>query len=97
MPGVSTSTIWLLPSMTTPRTGKRVVCTLGVTIDTLPPTSRLDQGRLAGVGRADHGGEAGAGVWRGLGHSTLLALEQGPCCGLFGLLAASRLPARTGS
>ena len=29
MPGVSTNTIWVSPAMATPRTGMRVVCTLG--------------------------------------------------------------------
>ncbi len=41
MPGVSTSTIWLAPSMAMPRTSERVVCTLCETIETLVPTSAL--------------------------------------------------------
>ncbi len=50
MPGVSTSTIWAAPSMATPRTLKRVVCTLGVTIETLEPTSRFTSVDLPALG-----------------------------------------------
>ena len=64
MPGVSTKTIWLAPSMAMPRTGMRVVCTLWVTIDDLGADQRVDQRRLAGVGRADDGDEAAAGLGR---------------------------------
>ena len=39
----------------------RVVCALALTIATFWPTKRIDQRRLARVGRADHGDEAGAG------------------------------------
>src|SRR5690606_32822480 len=39
MPGVSMKMICELPCIAMPRTGLRVVCTLGVTIDTLAPTS----------------------------------------------------------
>ena len=39
MPGVSTRTTWELPCIITPRTGKRVVCTLWVTMVILVPTS----------------------------------------------------------
>ena len=60
MPGVSMNTSWLLPAMAMPRIGIRVVCTLWLTIETLAPTMRVDQRRLAGVGRADHGDEAAA-------------------------------------
>src|SRR5262249_42903359 len=41
MPGVSTSTICELPSMTMPRIRARVVCTLRETIETFSPTSAL--------------------------------------------------------
>ena len=50
MPGVSTSTIWASPAMATPRTGKRVVCTFWVTIDTLAPTRRLVSVDLPALG-----------------------------------------------
>ena len=82
MPGVSTSTIWASPSMATPRTGKRVVWTFWVTMETLCADQTVDQGRLAGVGRADHGDEAGAG--RAIAHASRLqhARTRGRC-GLF--------------
>ena len=41
MPGVSTKMSCAAPSMAMPRTSVRVVCTLGVTIETLVPTSAL--------------------------------------------------------
>ncbi len=50
MPGVSTSTIWASPCMATPRTGKRVVCTFWVTIETLAPTRRLVRVDLPALG-----------------------------------------------
>jgi hypothetical protein len=39
MPGVSTKTICVSPSMAMPRMRARVVCTLWVTIATFDPTS----------------------------------------------------------
>jgi hypothetical protein len=50
MPGVSTSTIWVWPVMATPRTGKRVVWTFWVTIETLAPTMRLTRVDLPAFG-----------------------------------------------
>ena len=50
IPGVSTSTIWLSPSITTPRTGKRVVWTFWVTMETLVPTRRLTRVDLPALG-----------------------------------------------
>src|SRR5579883_1442514 len=41
MPGVSTKMSWATPSIAIPRRSARVVCTLGVTIETLDPTSAL--------------------------------------------------------
>ena len=61
MPGVSMKTSWLAPSMAMPRTGIRVVCTLWLTMRHLGADQRVDQRRLAGVGRADDGDEAAAG------------------------------------
>ena len=39
--------------MAMPSTRVRVVCTLGVTIETLAADQPVDQRRLAGIGRAD--------------------------------------------
>ena len=50
MPGVSTSTIWASPSIAMPRTGKRVVCTFCVTIETLDPVSRFTSVDLPALG-----------------------------------------------
>ena len=50
MPGVSTNTICALPSIAMPRTSARVVCTLGVTIATLLPTSALISVDLPALG-----------------------------------------------
>ena len=51
----------LQPSrMVMPITRRRVVCTLGETIDTLAADQSVEQGRLADIGRADDGHEAGA-------------------------------------
>ncbi len=50
MPGVSTRMIWAAPCMATPRTGKRVVCTFWVTIETLAPTMRLTRVDLPAFG-----------------------------------------------
>ena len=53
MPGVSTRTSWALPSMATPRTGKRVVCTFwGEELDNLDrptkdPKTRLQEWAMA--------------------------------------------------
>src|SRR3954447_2985013 len=41
IPGVSRNTSWAWPSIAMPRKSVRVVCTLGVTIATLLPTSAL--------------------------------------------------------
>ncbi len=60
MPGVSTRITWALPIKAMPRTGPRVVWALWVTIETLAPTKRVGQGRLAAVGRADQRHEAAA-------------------------------------
>ncbi len=49
-PGVSTSTICDVPSIATPRTGKRVVWTFWVTIETLAPTRRLTRVDLPAFG-----------------------------------------------
>jgi hypothetical protein len=50
MPGVSTSTIWLPPRITTARMRKRVVCGLGETIVTLVPASALTSVDLPAFG-----------------------------------------------
>ena len=50
MPGVSTKTICAAPSMAMPRISVRVVCTLGVTMETLVPTSALTSVDLPAFG-----------------------------------------------
>src|SRR5690606_27272028 len=50
MPGVSTKMICVVPSVATPRMRVRVVCTLGVTIDSLAPTSALSRVDLPALG-----------------------------------------------
>src|SRR5215831_4162929 len=50
MPGVSTNTSCALPSIAMPRTSVRVVCTLGLTIVTLVPTSALTRVDLPTLG-----------------------------------------------
>src|ERR1700704_3375401 len=50
MPGVSTKTSWASPSIATPRTSVRVVCTLWETIVTLVPTSALMSVDLPALG-----------------------------------------------
>ena len=50
MPGVSTNTICVSPRMATPRTGMRVVCTLGVTMAILVPTSAFTSVDLPAFG-----------------------------------------------
>ena len=49
-PGVSTRMIWLPPSSATPRTAKRVVWTLWVTMETFSPTSALVRVDLPALG-----------------------------------------------
>ncbi len=49
-PGVSTKMSWARPSIAMPRTSARVVCTLGLTIVTLPPTSALTSVDLPTLG-----------------------------------------------
>lgn len=87
-PGVSVSTSWLAPSMTMPRTGTRVVCTLCETIDTLVPTSALTRVDLPALGLPKMAMKPQRGVW--LAGSDMgvfryaFALEERACCGLFG-------------
>src|ERR687891_352198 len=50
MPGVSTKTSWAAPFTVMPRTRRRVVWTLAVTIETLVPTSRLSRVDLPTLG-----------------------------------------------
>src|SRR5690606_33668678 len=50
MPGVSTKTICAALSLATPRTRVREVCTVGVTIDSLAPTSALSRPHLPAFG-----------------------------------------------
>ncbi len=50
MPGVSTKTIWLAPTIAMPRMRLRVVWTLWVTIETLAPTRRLSSVDLPAFG-----------------------------------------------
>ena len=50
MPGVSTSTIWLCSWIAMPRTGKRVVCTFWVTMETFDPVSRFTSVDLPALG-----------------------------------------------
>ena len=50
MPGVSTKTICVAPSIAMPRMRARVVCTLWVTIATFDPTSRLTSVDLPAFG-----------------------------------------------
>ena len=50
MPGVSTNTIWVSPCTTTPTMRDRVVCTLGVTMETLVPISRFIRVDLPALG-----------------------------------------------
>ena len=50
MPGVSTKTIWVVPSIAIPRTSARVVCTLRDTIDTFEPTRALRRVDLPAFG-----------------------------------------------
>ena len=54
------STICASPRMATPSTRRRVVCTLGRDDRDLGADQPVDQGRLAGIGRADHRDEAAA-------------------------------------
>ena len=50
MPGVSTKMIWAGPSTRMPSTRRRVVCTLGETMETLAPTRRLSRVDLPALG-----------------------------------------------
>src|SRR5919106_4494509 len=50
MPGVSTKTSWAAALTVMPRTRRRVVWTLAVTIETLVPTSRLSSVDLPTLG-----------------------------------------------
>ena len=50
MPGVSTNTSCAVPSIAMPRTSARVVCTFGLTIVTLAPTSALTSVDLPALG-----------------------------------------------
>ena len=78
MPGVSMNTSWLAPSMAMPRTGMRVVCTLWLTMRDLGADQRVDQRRLAGVGRADDGDEAAAGLGVGAGRHAVAHRPSAP-------------------
>ena len=42
--------IWVSPAIAMPRTGMRVVCTLGLTMATLEPTSALTRVDLPALG-----------------------------------------------
>ena len=97
------NTSWLAPSMAMPRTGMRVVCTLWQTIADLGADQRVDQRRLAGVGRADDGDEAAARSRprRRLAHASLIgvpphafARQQRRGGGLLGGALAGALAAR---
>jgi len=74
------------PAIAIPRTGMRVVWTLGVTMATFEPTSHVDQRGFARIGRADNGGKAAAS-----GHCAITASSFGRRI-LFGPGAWSRLP-----
>ncbi len=50
MPGVSTSRTWLSPRIRMPRTRKRVVCALGVTMESLAPVRRFSSVDLPALG-----------------------------------------------
>ena len=50
MPGVSTNMTWQRSRIVMPMTRRRVVCTLGETIETLVPTSRLSRVDLPTLG-----------------------------------------------
>ncbi len=78
--------------MAMPITRMRVVCTLGDTMLTFEPTSAVHQGRLAGVGRADDGDEAGA--CRCLGHDLSNRSRRSDSRQPFGLALAAAPAAR---
>jgi hypothetical protein len=65
MPGVSTRMIWVWPVMATPRTGKRVVWTFWVTIETLAPTMRLTRVDLPAFGAPMMAANPARVVWPG--------------------------------
>ena len=50
MPGVSTSRIWAVPRIRMPSTRNRVVCALGLTMDSLAPVSRFSSVDLPAFG-----------------------------------------------
>ena len=85
MPGVSTRRICAGPRIRTPSTRKRVVCALGLTMESLAPVRRFSRVDLPALGRADDGGEAAA--W---GDRVMLAagpagrqrrrVRRGACC-----------------
>ena len=88
MPGVSTNMIWAGPTIVMPMMRRRVVCTLGETIDTLVPTSlfsRVDLPTLGAPRRATKPARAAA---RSSACSHACA-EQQPGRGLAARLRAS--------
>ena len=63
--------------------GKRVVCTLWVTIETFCADQAVDQGRLAGIRCADDGGKAApADRLRRVGHFQIISRLSKACRGL---------------
>ena len=76
MPGVSTKMIWLSPSITMARDARPRRLHLVRNDRDLGAGQRIDQRRLAGIGRADDGAETAA-CWRHRSFADLFAAQKG--------------------